>query len=282
MKVETTTEVQTITNATSKKSLITEVTPINPELAICYSAAKQQYDYDSYTSSSLPSSVAESIDPLVPIVEAHANGNSQACLLGITAVGQTEPQVGPCLVISEMKGGKEEEGETVKMERVWAMPNKWTFTIPPIRQLLSDEGTSTGLWADPFAGQNSPATVTNDLNPANPATSHIDALQFLKGLESDKFDGVLFDPPYSITQAKQCYDDYGKDHLSVSVTNMAYWKNCKNEVARIIKVGGKAICFGWSSMGLGINRDFKMTRILLVPHGGSKNDTICTVEVKNS
>ena len=24
----------------------------------------------------------------------------------------------------------------------------------------------------------------------------------------------------------------------------------------------------------------KMTRILMVPHGGSKNDTICTVEVK--
>ncbi len=44
--------------------------------------------------------------------------------------------------------------------------------------------------------------------------------------------------------------------------------------------GGKAICFGWSSMGLGKNRGFEMKRILLVPHGGSKNDTIVTVETK--
>ena len=33
-------------------------------------------------------------------------------------------------------------------------------------------------------------------------------------------------------------------------------------------------------MGVGIKRGFEMTRILLVPHGGNKNDTICTVEVK--
>jgi len=37
---------------------------------------------------------------------------------------------------------------------------------------------------------------------------------------------------------------------------------------------------GWNSMGLGINRGFRMDRILLVPHGGSKNDTIVTVETK--
>lgn len=29
-----------------------------------------------------------------------------------------------------------------------------------------------------------------------------------------------------------------------------------------------------------INRGFEMIEILLVPHGGSKNDTICTVEKK--
>ena len=58
-------------------------------------------------------------------------------------------------------------------------------------------------------------------------------------------------------------------------------KNDAQEIARILKLNGKVICFGWSSMGLGKNRGFEMTRILLVPHGGSKNDTICTVEIKN-
>ena len=70
------------------------------------------------------------------------------------------------------------------------------------------------------------------------------------------------------------------DMLTTKPTSMKYWAEVKNEMARIIKPGGKAICFGWNSMGLGKNREFEMKEILLIPHGGSKNDTICTVEIK--
>lgn len=168
----------------------------------------------------------------------------------------------------------------MKIERKWAMPNKWTFMIKPIADLLKEEVTD-GLWCDPFAGMNSPAQVTNDLNKERYTTHHMDALLFLKSQPSNHFDGVLFDPPYSITQAKQCYDGIGMDLLDTKPTSMKYWGDCKNEIARILKNGGKVICFGWNSMGIGINRGFDMTRILLVPHGGSKNDTIITVEIKN-
>jgi hypothetical protein len=44
----------------------------------------------------------------------------------------------------------------MKIERKWAMPNKWTFTIKPIAELLKEEVTE-GMWCDPFAGKNSPA-----------------------------------------------------------------------------------------------------------------------------
>jgi len=33
-------------------------------------------------------------------------------------------------------------------------------------------------------------------------------------------------------------------------------------------------------MGIGKGRGFKIVRIMLVPHGGAKNDTIVTVERK--
>jgi len=167
----------------------------------------------------------------------------------------------------------------MKIERKWAMPNKWTFTIKPIKDLLNDE-LNQGVWIDPFAGENSPATITNDLNKTKLTTHHLDALEFLKSLKTDTCDGVLFDPPYSITQAKTCYEGYGMDKLNIKPTSMKYWAECKNEIARVLKTEGKAICFGWNSMGLGINRGFVIKRILLVPHGGSKNDTICTVETK--
>lgn len=78
------------------------------------------------------------------------------------------------------------------------------------------------------------------------------------------------------------YKSYGKDKLTVHVSNMGYWAKCKDEVARILKPAGVAIICGWSSNGIGKNRGFEMNEILLVPHGGSKNDTIVTVEHKLS
>lgn len=48
----------------------------------------------------------------------------------------------------------------------------------------------------------------------------------------------------------------------------------------MVKIGGKVITFGWNSGGIGYKYGFEIERILLVPHGGWHNDTICTVEVK--
>jgi len=165
----------------------------------------------------------------------------------------------------------------VIIERKWAMPNKWTFTIKPIRDLLAEELTD-GSWIDPFAGENSPATITNDLNPIRPTDYHLNAIDFLRMFDDESVDGVLFDPPYSPRQVKECYDSIGIENWDGRVN---FWSDCKNEIARIVKPQGKVICFGWNSMGIGKKRGFTMDRILLVPHGGNKNDTICVVEHKN-
>lgn len=167
----------------------------------------------------------------------------------------------------------------MQIERKWAMPNAWTFRIAPIRALLEQE-MSDGLWIDPFAGRYSPAKVRNDLNPANEAEYHMDALRSLSMFADESVDGILFDPPYSPRQVRECYDGIAGGLKWDGRT--CFWSDAKNECARILRPGGKAICFGWNSMGLGIKRGFEMQRILLVPHGGSRNDTICTVEIKES
>lgn len=106
----------------------------------------------------------------------------------------------------------------------------------------------------------------------------MDALDFLKMFNDNSIDGVLYDPPYSPRQVRECYDNI--DGAIKWDGRMNFWSDTKNEIARIVKPGGKVICFGWNSMGIGLGRGFDMTRILLVPHGGQHNDTICTVEVK--
>lgn len=168
----------------------------------------------------------------------------------------------------------------IRFDREWAMPSAHTFTIPPIHGLILQEGVSCGIWADPFAGFNSPAALTNDLNPDTPATDHMDALLWLRQVETEFVDGVLFDPPYSISQAAEMYRGFGAEKLSEHPSNMGYWAAIKDEIARVLKPGCKVVTCGWSTNGLGEGRGFQMQRILMVPHGGSKNDTLVTVEVK--
>lgn len=166
----------------------------------------------------------------------------------------------------------------MKITKVWAMPSRNTFTIKPIKELITP--LLGGVIIDPFANNSKLGTITNDLNPEFDTTYHMDALEFLKKMGDGSADVVLFDPPYSITQAAECYHSYGKDKLEVNVANMKYWSLCKDNIARILKVGGVVVCCGWNSNGLGKNRDFEMLEVLIVNHGGSKNDTLVAVERK--
>ena len=168
----------------------------------------------------------------------------------------------------------------IAIQKVWAMPNSKTFTIKPIKQFVEAEVNKGGVIVDPFANECKYGTIRNDLNPEFDTDYHMDALQFLQLLDDESADLVLYDPPYSISQASEMYKSYGKEKLEINVANMKYWAECKNNAARILKPNGRVICCGWNTNGLGKGRGFEMASILIVSHGGSKNDTLVTLEYK--
>ena len=92
---------------------------------------------------------------------------------------------------AQLYKGKFEE-KNIVFTRVWAMPSAWTFTIHPIKVLLDKYVGDGRNWADPFAGENSPAEYTNDHNPARKAKYHMEARDFCKALGGE-LDGVLYD-----------------------------------------------------------------------------------------
>ncbi len=166
----------------------------------------------------------------------------------------------------------------MKMRRRWAMPSRHTFTIKPIAELLARFVKDPEDWIDPFAGWNSPAAHTNDLNPEAPTNYHLDAEEFVKMFE--RVQGVLFDPPYSPRQISECYKGIGKKVGMKETQSAVLYQRVKNAAASIIRPTGLAICFGWNTVGFGKKRGFKLEEILLVCHGGAHNDTIVTVERK--
>jgi hypothetical protein len=169
-----------------------------------------------------------------------------------------------------------------KINREWAMPNKNTFSIKPIKDLI--ERYLEGKWIDPFANDSifKDSLVTNDLNPDYKTDYNLDALEFLKQFDDNSIDGILFDPPYSIHQIIQVYEGFGK---------IKSFSRYAHEIKRIIKPKGYCISFGWNTNGMpfemkidkikdktGFEKNKK--EILIVAHGGCHNDTLITVDQK--
>ena len=166
---------------------------------------------------------------------------------------------------------------TVEINRVWAMPNKWTFAVPPIAALL-EKYAFLGLgWADPFAGKSQFAEFRNDLNPENQQPSQREAMQFMSDFSDNSLDGVIFDPPYSLTQVSRSYNDMGLQFKGKENPTGGFPK-VRDHIARTVRPGGYCISFGWNTVGIGKKRGFEIVEILIVSHGGNRNDTLCTVE----
>jgi len=131
---------------------------------------------------------------------------------------------------------------------------------------------------DPFAGFYSPAEITNDLNPKTPAQYHLEAVDFLNKL-TGVYVGCLFDPPYSLTQVSRSYNDMGLKFKGKENPTGGFPK-AKDRIAELIQIGGMVISFGWNTIGMGKKRGFKIEEIMIVSHGGNRNDTLITIERK--
>jgi len=167
----------------------------------------------------------------------------------------------------------------LKIRRVWEMPNSNTFDIRCIKKLIHKYLRPEFESIDPFANKSKLAKITNDLNPEMNTDYHLDAVDFMKIFPDNSVDFVLYDPPYSLRQVSECYQNVGIP-VTMETTQSSWRTKHINEIARVLKPHGIVMCFGWNSSGVGIRRDFELIEILLVAHGGSHNDTICTVERK--
>jgi hypothetical protein len=170
------------------------------------------------------------------------------------------------------------------INRKWAMPNKNTFNIKPVKELIHKYYNPNEVWLNPFANTNTYG-ITNDLDPQYNTDYNLDALDFLK-LYADKvknneiiIDGILYDPPFSPRQITECYTKLGKT-VNMKTTQASYWSNHKKLIGEIVKKDGYVITCGWNSGGIGKKYGFEIVEILLVPHGGWHNDTIVTVDKK--
>ncbi len=157
------------------------------------------------------------------------------------------------------------------------MPNADTTQCLPISDLVSRY--ASGVVVDPFARNSTWATYTNDLNPETAAKCHMDACEFLEMLVRDgvQADCVIFDPPFSPRQIKECYDNIGKKMNQMDAFR-THWKPERDAINQLVKFNGVVISFGWNTIGMGHGRGYAPEELLVVCHRPGHNDTLVFVE----
>ncbi len=167
----------------------------------------------------------------------------------------------------------------MKMSRIWAMPNRDTFTIKPIGEFVQRFLKNSKVSIDPFARNKRWATHTNDLNPQTEAEHHMECEAFLQHLidQKVKADLVILDPPYSPRQVKECYDHIGIKMAQTDAMGGAARKRRRALIEQLVLHDAVVLTFGWDTNGMGI-KGWKIDEILLVAHGSDHNDTICMAE----
>jgi hypothetical protein len=163
------------------------------------------------------------------------------------------------------------------------MPSPDTFSIKPIGQFVKKYLAHSKVSVDPFARNCPWATHTNDLAPDTGAAHHMKALDFLRTLEREgvRADVVIFDPPYSLRQAKECYEECGYNFSPADSREAGRWRAEKDVADRLLLEGGLFLSFGWSTVGIGKGVEaYGIEEILLVCHGGAHNDTLCMAQRK--
>ena len=174
----------------------------------------------------------------------------------------------------------------MEINREWAMPNSKTFKIKPIKEIIQKYTNGVELVLDPFANEcsikdsiNCKRYISNDLDTQFNTDFHLEAQDFMAMFEENSVDVVLFDPPYSGRQVKECYERLGKT-VTMADTNAGYFTKFKKEISRILKPNGICITCCWNTNGIGQKYGFEIIEILDVAHGSSHNDTLVTVERK--
>ena len=162
-------------------------------------------------------------------------------------------------------------GETTT-EIIRTRIRKYTFESTKIKQWV--ESNSAGKVLNLFAGSTllDLEEVRNDLNPEANADYNLDAVDFVKSWEGEKFDTIILDPPYNYRKAMELYQGRYSSRFKILA----------DLIPEILNPNGKVISFGYHSTFLGKGRGFNLDHLCVFAHGGAQHCTIGIIESRDS
>jgi hypothetical protein len=160
--------------------------------------------------------------------------------------------------------------QQIKFDYIKCPLHRYTFDVKPIRNWV--EINCEDLTLNLFAGKTklNIEEIRNDLDNEALADYHLDALEFVRSWQGEKFDTILLDPPYAYRKSMEMY----KGIIA------SPFRQLKDVIPNILNKNGIVITFGYHSVSMGIKREFIVEKVCLFSHGGAIHDTIATIERK--
>ena len=148
-----------------------------------------------------------------------------------------------------------------------------------------------GVTVDVYSGGNIIADIKNDFDHSYDTDYHMEAVEFLKTLDTCSCDTIICDPPTCSSDSKYWRDKLGLPKIVdvidgkervVQYTQINYWSILNREISRVMKPGGIVIYSGCTSTGVGKKLGFELKELNILCHGGWTPDTYITVETKKA
>jgi hypothetical protein len=158
---------------------------------------------------------------------------------------------------------------STKLELINTNLRRYTFESPRIRTWV--ENNSIGKCLNLFAGRTklNLDEVRNDLDELALAEYHMDAVDFVKQWQGDKFNTIILDPPYAYRKAMEMYNG----------NYTSRFKILADIIPGILLSDNRVISLGYHSTFLGKRRHAELTTLCVFAHGGAQHSTIGIVEV---
>jgi len=157
----------------------------------------------------------------------------------------------------------------VRVEFYSVQPNKWTFQSPKIREWVERElhGRVLNVCCGPTKLSHDDEIVRSDIDEDREADLHVDAREISDHV-ADKFDTIVFDPPFSAYQAQTTYNG----------ETTGYDTAMKKELHKVVSAGGRVIQFGYTTTCMPRSLGYDKEAAAIFQTLGRQNDILATVD----
>jgi len=179
--------------------------------------------------------------------------------------------------LGKARDSDRDDWSDLELEYHTVSPNRWTFQSDKIRRWV--ERQLRGRVLNACAGKTKLAhdheIVRNDIDETRDADLHVDVCDIGDHFDSESFDTILYDPPFSENQANRSYELENGEAVVAGNDAVA-----KRQFDDLLRPGGRVIQFGYTTTCMPMALGYERRGVVVWNTLGRMNDYLSVIDEK--